>query len=169
MKTTKVLAGSAIVASFLAFGRGAAAQASPGPFGLGAEVTTTGIAGALFVYDPGNFHIDVIAGADFYHNGSTVEAAGRFFFPVSRGHGADFSIGPGIGFEHIDYPPGTDPNAPTNRVHLEGAFQIRAFVVPNVAVEASAGLGTVIANGNDNNSFHFGGEVGGQFGIVYFF
>jgi Tfp pilus assembly protein PilZ len=50
---------------------------------------------------------------------------------------------------------------------LEGAAQIRAFIVPNVALSASAGLGLVLTK--DNNSATIGGQLGGTFGVTYFF
>ncbi len=138
--------------------------------GVGAEATLTGIVGGTFVYDAEAFHIDALLGGSFQRNDSTLAVAGRFFFPVHRSQYADFSLGPGIGFQHVSHDP--DDNGPqgrqsSNPIHLEGAAQIRAFIVPNIALSASAGLGVVLTK--DNNSATIGGQLGGSFGVTYFF
>ena len=150
----------------------AAAQGAPTArgIGVGAEATLTGIVGGTFVYDAEAFHIDALLGGSFQRNDSSLAVAGRFFFPVHRSQSADFSLGPGIGLVHVTHDP--DGNGPqgresTNPIHLEGAAQIRAFVVPNVALNASAGLGVVLTK--DNNSALIGGQLGGSFGVTYFF
>jgi hypothetical protein len=153
----------------------AAAQTAPTTttargFGLGAEATLTGIVGATFVYDTDLFHIDALLGAAFRPNDSSLAVAGRLFFPVHRSQSADFSVGPGIGLEHNTLDPdGGGPlgRVSSNPVHVEGAAQIRAFVVPNVALSATAGLGAIFTN--NNNSALIGGQVGGSFGVTYFF
>jgi hypothetical protein len=133
-------------------------------FGAGAEATTTGIVGGTFVYDPGPFHLDALLGAHFAHDDEEIDLAARFFFPVHRSRAADFSIGPGVGLVHFNH-----PNPPDNAVHVEGAIQIRAFLVSNVALSATAGIGVVFANGDNNDRAVIGGQVGGSFGITYFF
>ena len=138
--------------------------------GVGAEATMTGLVGATFVYDAEAFHVDALLGGDFRRNDSEVRVAGRLFFPVHRMQAADFSVGPGLGLQHItNDPDGDGPQGrnSTNPVHVEGAAQIRAFLVPNVAISASAGIGAVIRK--DNNSALINGQLGGQFGITYFF
>jgi hypothetical protein len=135
--------------------------------GVGAEMTTTGIVGGTFVYDAGFFHLDALLGAQFASGRSQEMVAGRFFFPLHRSQMADFSIGPGIGIVHTTVSPAGAPSNSANEVHAEGAVQIRAFVVPNVALSASAGLGFVATNGS--NSAVIGGQVGGSFGVTYFF
>jgi hypothetical protein len=163
----------AVVFTFVFFAsRSADAQAAQGRtgIGVGAEMTTTEIVGGTFVYDAGMFHIDALLGAHFVTNSSTVAVAGRFFFPLHRSQSADFSIGPGIGLVHNSHDPdgaGPEPNVNNNEVHVEGAVQIRAFVVPNVALSASAGLGAIFTNGN--NDFRIAGQVGGSLGVTYFF
>ena len=150
----------------------AAAQTAPAArgIGVGAEATMTGIVGGTFVYDAEAFHVDALLGASFQHNDSSLAVAGRLFFPVHRTQLADFSLGPGVGIIHVSHDP--DGNGPQGRVssnpiHLEGAGQIRAFLVPNVAFSASLGLGVVINDGG--NSAVIGGQVGGSFGVTYFF
>jgi hypothetical protein len=139
--------------------------------GVGAEATLTGIVGGTFVYDAEAFHIDALLGGSFAPDTSTLAVAGRFFFPIHRSQSADFSIGPGIGLQHvvIHDPDGPGPRTSesSNPIHLEGAAQIRAFIVPNVALSASVGLGTVLTK--DNNTLTIGGQLGGSFGVTYFF
>jgi hypothetical protein len=150
----------------------AAAQTGPTArgIGVGAEATLTGIVGGTFVYDAEAFHIDALLGAQFHRDSSQVAVAGRFFFPVHRSQSADFSLGPGIGLVHNSNDPdgdGPQGRVSTNPVHLEGAAQIRAFVVPNVALSATAGLGVVLTK--NDNSATIGGQLGGSFGVTYFF
>jgi hypothetical protein len=137
--------------------------------GVGAEATTTGIVGGTFVYDASVFHLDALFGAALDKNDTDLAIAARFFFPLHHGQAADFSIGPGVGLVHGQHdatPPATGTNS-TNQFHLEGAVQIRAFVVSNVALSASTGLGIVVENGN--NHAVIGGQVGASLGITYFF
>ena len=140
--------------------------------GVGAEATLTGIVGGTFVYDAASWHVDALLGGTFQNDHSEVAVAGRFFFPLHRSQSADFSVGPGIGLVHRTNhdPDGPGPQGSTTAtpIHLEGAAQIRAFVVPNIALNATAGLGIVLNNDN-NNSATFGGQLGGSFGVTYFF
>jgi hypothetical protein len=149
--------------------RTSSAQAARTGVGVGAEATTTGIVGGTFVYDAGMFHLDALLGARFESDSSTVAVAGRFFFPVHKSQSADFSIGPGLGVVHTTPhpPPGAPAQSGVNEVHAEGALQIRAFLVPNVALSASAGIGLVFTNGN--NRAVIGGQLGGSLGVTYFF
>jgi hypothetical protein len=141
--------------------------------GVGAEATLTNIVGATFVYDAEAFHIDALLGGSFNPdpNSSTFAVAGRFFFPVHRSRFADFSVGPGVGLQHVTGPDpdgdGPQDRDTSNPIHLEGAAQIRAFIVENVALSASTGLGVVLNKGN--NSATIGGQLGGSFGVTYFF
>jgi len=151
----------------------AAAQNAPVArgIGVGAEATLTGIVGGTFVYDAASWHLDALLGGSFQHNDSSLAVAARFFFPVHRSLNADFSIGPGVGLVHTTHDPdGDGPNGreSANPIHLEGAAQIRAFVVPNIALNATAGLGVVLNNKN-NDSATIGGQLGGSFGVTYFF
>lgn len=152
----------------------AAAQNAPAArgIGVGAEMTLTGITGATFVYDAETFHIDALLGGSFKHDSSSLDVAGRFFFPLHRSNSADFSVGPGIGLRHISIHD-NDGNGPqgsssANPIHLEGAAQIRAFLVPNIAFNATAGLGIVLNNKNDNSAT-IGGQLAGSLGVTYFF
>jgi hypothetical protein len=160
-----------LFALLLLFPRTSAAQNATGHsgIGVGAEATTTRIVGGTFVYDAGFFHLDALVGAEITKNNTDLALAARFFFPLHHSQAADFSIGPGVGLVHGQrdaQPPATGSNS-NNQFHLEGAVQIRAFVVSNVALSASTGLGMVIEK--DNNRAIIGGQVGASLGITYFF
>jgi hypothetical protein len=153
------------------FSRSSSAQNATGKsgIGVGAEATTTGIVGGTFVYDAGMFHLDALFGAALDKNDTDLALAARFFFPLHHGQAADFSIGPGVGLVHGQHdatPPAMGRNS-SNQFHLEGAVQIRAFIVSNVALSASTGLGVVVEK--DNNHAIIGGQVGASLGITYFF
>ena len=159
-----------LFASRTSFAQQAARPAVRSGVGVGAEATTTGIVGATFVYDASVFHVDALLGGAYDSDDSITRVAGRFFFPLHISPSADFSIGPGIGFERATHRPGGEPTPPSvsvNSVHLEGAVQIRAFLVQNVAFSATAGVGAVFTNGN--NSAVIGGQLGGALGVTYFF
>jgi hypothetical protein len=155
-----------------ATGTAAAQTRAARGIGVGAEQTLTGITGATFVYDAESFHIDALLGGSFRHESSSLAVAGRFFFPVHRSQFADFSLGPGVGLEHVTTHdldgPGPQGSVSSTPIHLEGAAQIRAFIVPNIALNASAGLGIVLNNENSNYAT-IGGQLGGSFGVTYFF
>jgi len=152
----------------------AAAQTAPAGrgIGVGVEATLTGIMGGTFVYDAAAWHLDALLGATFQNDHSDLAVAGRFFFPLHRTQYADFSVGPGIGLVHRTNhdPDGPGPQGSTTAtpIHLEGAAQIRAFIVPNVALNATGGLGVVLNTDNDNKAT-FGGQLGADFGVTYFF
>lgn len=138
--------------------------------GVGAEATLTGIVGGAFVYDAEAFHLDALLGGSFRRYDSSLDLAARLFFPVHRTQVADFSIGPGLGLRHVTHDPDGDQplgRVSTNPVLIEGAAQIRAFLVPNVALSASLGIGAELTK--DNNSAVITGQVGSSFGLTYFF
>src|SRR5262245_43258444 len=64
---------------------------------------------------------------------------GRFFYVLHSSMAADFSLGGGLGLLMYGDDQGPGDNDATDII-LEGAAQIRAFVVPNVAIGASAGF-----------------------------
>jgi hypothetical protein len=177
MKATPALF-TAVVALFLGSSTVALAQQTAAPargagragFGAGAEYTLTGLLGGTFVYDAGTWHADVLLNSNFAHAQNQIGVAGRFFFVLHQSAAADFSIGPGIGFvhRHRENDDGSNPQD-FNDIHVEGGLQIRAFVVSNVALSASAGIGAVFPSSPDHSSASIGGQAGASFGITYFF
>jgi hypothetical protein len=151
--------------------------------GVGVAQTLAGISGATFVYDASSFHIVGLLGfqsidRDPANDSSAFALGGQFLFHVSTTAQSDFSLGGGLTIVEVNNDPGLDDE--TN-IDLEGLAQIRAFIVPNVALSASLGL--LIATANDvtilgdgaivgeggKNSIGLGGQVVGNFGLTYFF
>lgn len=142
-------------------------------FGLGVEAMLAGPAGPAFVYQASNFHVDAILAFDtgldenFFTQDDEIEVGGRFFYEIHSGEISDFSIGGGLGIEDDD-----DGGDDDLDIHLEGAAQIRAFVVPNVALHASMGLALEFDDdGGDGDDVEIGllGQLVGGFGVTYFF
>lgn len=167
-KLILVLAASLITAT------GHAQQTEGHGPGLGVETTLGGIAGPTFVFDTSRLHFDILF--TFHRveldgpDRSDFGIAGRVFFVLHSMPGADFSLGGGAGIVHAAF-----NDASEDSVRIEGAAQIRAFIVPNVAVSASLGLAYVTNTdnggdiGGDDNFLGFDGPLFGSFGLTYFF
>jgi hypothetical protein len=161
MQRAKVLLSAAMLwATWTSFAAAQATDASPtsrGSIGLGAAATLTMPVGIQFVYDPGAWHMDVIT--SLRHDGGTdIAASARFFYHVHTAQAADFSLGGGVGFQNSE---GND-----NIVHVELSAQIRAFIVSNVALSGTLGLGLRTA---DRNDFVVSGQTTGILAVTYFF
>jgi|GEM_PF-801200 len=161
-------------ASSLGHGRGV---------GLGAVTMLNGTSGALFTWGSagGVFHVDGLFGLRYWRDGDyTTELAfaGRFWYHLHAASFADFSVGGGLGLVSWTANPGTDNSDAKLDVVLQAGAQIRAFIVPNVALIADLGLGLYFG---DSNNILFGGQgtgggagrardfLSGSLGIAYFF
>jgi hypothetical protein len=154
--------------------------------GLGAATMLNGTSGALFTWGSrgGGFHVDGLFGLNHYavggDNTTSFGIAGRFWYHVHAASFADFSLGGGLGFTSWTRDPGGEDD---NRLDLslEVGAQIRAFIVPNVALIADLGVGATFGSDDhiligghsvtgaaepegDRNDF-----VRGTLGIAYFF
>jgi hypothetical protein len=167
MKTT-------LLAAMIVFASVGTARAGgqPNSIGVGAELQVSGVGGLSVNYDAGRFH----AGGFFGYfdpaggNNSTVDVGGRFFFHVASTATSDFSLGGSLGIENAN-----DANNPDNRhtdVFIEPSFQIRAFIVSNVALSFTGGIVIGILN-NDSRELDFtsntSGRLTGMAGIHYYF
>jgi hypothetical protein len=141
-----------------------------------------GASGALATWGSpgGGFHVDGFFGLHHYSSPSTtgISLGGRFWYHVHAASFADFSLGGGLGFTHWKEAGG--PNPPSHdELFLEVGSQMRAFIVPNVALLADVGLG---AEFGDFDHIMIGGQsiggsgegyggpfVAGTLGIAYFF
>jgi hypothetical protein len=148
--------------------------------GLGVEQNLGGLTGLAFSYDAGRFHINVLTHlAHFNEDGPDLTffgIGGRFFFRLHEMAGSDFSLGGGVAILQTEFGDFSD-----TAIHLEGAAQIRIFVVPNVSLMASLGLviltagdaevtGGPIAGGRQAESIYaIGGQLTGSFGVIYYF
>jgi hypothetical protein len=179
------LLGASVLAAALVAAPGVANAAHGTEHGIGVGVAQTlaGISGATFVYDASAFHIVGLLGfqsvdRDPAADSSAFALGGEFLFHVSTTAQSDFSLGGGITIVEVNNAPGLGDE--TN-IDLEGLAQIRAFIVPNVALSASLGLLIATANdvtilgngaivdGGGKNSIGLGGQVVGNLGVTYFF
>lgn len=171
----------------------ASAAISPAPsshgrgIGVGAVTMLNGTSGALFTWGSagGGFHVDGFTGIHHFHpaaagtnNVTDFTIGGRFWYHLHAASFADFSLGGGLGF--ISWNSGVPGSNSNLDLSLEVGGQIRAFIVPNVALLADLGLGATFGN-NDNiliggqsvrgsGSPDGGGDfVVGTLGIAYFF
>lgn len=148
----------------------ASAGGQPNSIGVGAELQVSGLGGLSVNYDAGKFH----AGGFFGYfdpqgaNNTTVDVGGRFFFHIASTATSDFSLGGSLGIESANDAPG-NPNRHTD-VFIEPSFQIRAFIVSNVALSFTGGIviGAADASELDLTS-NTSGRLTGMAGIHYYF
>ena len=156
--------------------------------GVGAVTMLNGTSGLLATWGSpgGGFHVDGLFGLHRYNVGgdhtTSFTIGGRFWYHVHAGTFADFSLGGGLGYIHwTDYVGPGPATASRNDLSLEVGGQIRAFIVPNVALLADLGFGATFSN---NDNIMIGGQsvagsgspygpgnnfVVGTLGIAYFF
>jgi hypothetical protein len=165
----KTLPGSMIMFASLASVGTAYAGGQPNSIGVGAEFQINGTGGLSINYDAGKFHAGGFFGYSDLEgpNNSTVDIGGRFFFHLASTASSDFSLGGSLGIRNAN----DVPNSPTNSnrhtdVFLEPSFQIRAFIVSNVALSFSGGI---IIGAADVSELSVAGNIVGECGIHYYF
>lgn len=156
--------------------------------GVGAATMLNGTSGALVTWGSsgGGLHVDGIFGLHHYrdddtHYTTSFAVGGRFWYHVHASTFADFSLGGGIGLTSWTFNPGAPGSDSRLDLSLEVGGQIRAFIVPNVALVADLGLGATFGN---YDNIMIGGQsvtgssepegpannfVVGTLGIAYFF
>jgi len=155
--------------------------------GVGAMTMLNGVSGLLVTWGSrgGGFHIDGFAGLRHYNPGAPdhttdFSVGGRFWYHLHAASFADFSLGGGVGIIRWVQDPGGGNESDNLDLSLEVGGQIRAFIVPNVALLADLGMGATFG-GNDN--ILIGGQTVtgagspeggsnfavGTLGIAYFF
>jgi hypothetical protein len=146
--------------------------------GVGAMTMLNGFDGALVTWGSagGGFHADGFFGLRHYTDGASTtpfSIGGRFWYHVHAAAFADFSLGGGLGLLHYDTNPGSPNNDSRLDLALQVGGQIRAFIVPNVALLADLGLGVTFGPTDDlligGQAPGGGGFVSGTLGIAYFF
>ncbi len=183
--STFVVAAFLSPSSALAQSATASAAISPAPsghgrgIGVGAITMLNGTSGALCTWGSsgGGFHVDGFFGLHHYNpngnNTTSFSLGGRFWYHVHAAAFADFSLGGGIGITRWETNPGNANNDDRLDVALEVGGQIRAFIVPNVALLADLGLGAYFGNNDDiligGQNIGGGDFVAGTLGIAYFF
>jgi hypothetical protein len=141
------------------------AGGAPNTLGIGVESQIGGPSGVSLNFDTGLFHVGGFLGfsdVDGPDNDSFV-IGGRFFYHVAKSASADFSVGGSIGIASQNFP---DPPGRQTGLYLEPSFQIRAFIVPNVALSFTGGIsiGTI-----DADAVRIGGGLTGTAGVHYYF
>lgn len=171
----KIALTSLVAIALLALGTRAAAAQEGGERPTAVGVGVTGLlvsgpgfanqfAGPTVVFQTPLFHIEgLVTFTDTDADGTDVGVAGRFWYALSQTERSDFSVGGGLGLLIDDVPGGDDQTD----IELNLGAQIRAFIVPNVALSATLGFGVVSTDGDDFTGFI--GDVTGAMGIVYFF
>jgi len=111
----------------------------------------------------GRFHLDGLFG--LYHERNTnFDFGARGWYHIHAASSADFSVGGGLMiFRRRIGPPSVQWD-----FLLEMGAQIRVFVVSNVALLGSAGMGIYIPDSGDT-AINFGGRLVGSLGLAYYF
>jgi hypothetical protein len=138
--------------------------------GVGAEFQLggpgVGSPGGISVnYDAGKFHVGGFFGlADPDGPSNTqFDVGGRFFYHVASTASADFSLGGSLGVLNQGRGPGVGSQTV---VFIEPGFQIRAFIVPNVALSFTGGIS--IGTG-DVSTVEVSAQAVGIAGVHYYF
>jgi hypothetical protein len=147
------------------------AGGSEGSLGVGAEYQMTPVGGIPLGgvsanYDMGDFHVGgFLSFGDAGGDDDTYVALGaRFFYHLHSTAMSDFSVGGSFGLGSVgDGDPDTDN--PT-LVVIEPGIQLRAFVVSNVALSFTAGIGIGVA---DAEGVLLDGQLTGGAGVHYYF
>jgi hypothetical protein len=162
----KLLAAAAVVMAALIWQSGSARaqERDGGNLGVGVNAMLSG--GGLFspsvVYDTGIFHIEGLLGFEDTDAETRFDVGGRFWYHIHSAQSADFSLGGGLGVINIDQ--GDDEG--TTDIEIDAGAQMRAFIVPNVALSVSLGL--VVLTG-DADAIAITGDLLGAAGIAYYF
>jgi hypothetical protein len=141
----------------------ASAGGVPGTIGVGAEFEIQGVGGLSANFDAGKFHVGGFLG--YFDpegpNNAAVDVGGRFFYHVASTASADFGLGGTLAIQSTDSAGGRG-----TAVLIEPGFQIRMFIVPNVALSFTAGIEIGTADASELN---ITGNIIGQGGIHYYF
>jgi hypothetical protein len=170
------LAGSATFTSTASAQPAGTAPTSGGAgLGIGAAAFLGGVAGAQVVYDMALWHIEGILGFDSRDTGggnnsptrTQTEVGVRGWYHLRQGTSADFSIGGGIGFNHVSVSNGGGSGTETL---LEPGAQARVFLTPNFALFGVVGFalnfGDAVAR---QSGVALAGHTTGAFGFTYYF
>jgi hypothetical protein len=120
----------------------------------------------------GRFHIDGLFGLNSTggrtSTGNTAFDLGvRGWYHVHAASAADFSVG--AGFALVSWK--NTPSPPATRQYdfeVELGAQMRVFVVPNVALLGSLGMGIYLPD-SGSSTVDFSGSVVGSVGVAYYF
>lgn len=160
MKNTTLAAMLVLTSSGIAHAGG-----QPGTIGVGAEFQLSDLGGVSVNYDAGRFHVGGFLGFDDPEgdNNDTISIGARFFYHIASTAMSDFGIGGGFGIQSEN---GPDPDGRTTALFLEPGFQIRAFIVSNVALSFTGGIsiGTI-----DESRVQITADFNALAGVHYYF
>jgi hypothetical protein len=113
----------------------------------------------------GQFHLEGLFGL-YHKNGTDFDLAARGWYHVHATSSADFSLGAGLGFTRRR----NDPTVTTAQwdFEMELGAQVRAFIVSNVALLGSLGLGLYIPD-TGPTVVNISGNLTGTVGLAYYF
>jgi len=141
--------------------------------GVGAALFLSGIGGAQVDYDTAMWDVEALLGfadrSTGNNNSATdVQFGVRGWYHLHHGSSSDFSVGGGIGLDHL-----TGGGAPNRTaVLIDPGVRARAFITSNVAVHAVIGLAISVGD-NLGDSEDSGVGLGAQglfgFGFTYYF
>jgi hypothetical protein len=114
----------------------------------------------------GQFHVEGLFGL-YHQNGTDFDMAARGWYHVHAASSADFSVGAGLGFTRRRNTPAGLTSAQWD-FEMELGAQIRAFIVSNVALLGSVGLGLYIPD-TGNTVVNISGNLTGTVGLAYYF
>jgi hypothetical protein len=143
----------------------ASAGGIPGSIGVGAELelSDADVGGISVNYDAGKFHVGGFLGFSDPdgNDNDKFNIGGRFFYHVATTASSDFGIGGGLGIQSA-----ASGNGRKTGLFLEPGFQIRVFIVPNVALSFTGGIsvGTI-----DAHDVVISGDFAGTAGVHYYF
>ena len=132
--------------------------------GVGVETMLAGPSGPSVVFQSSMFHVEGILA--FFDQGDETDLtlAGRFWYALHQTGRSDFSVGGGLGIL-IEDDGGMDGN--DTDLEFDIGAQLRAFLVPNVALSVTLGFTLVSTDGEDPIALT--GDLVGTGGIAYFF
>jgi hypothetical protein len=146
-------------------------------FGLGAVAFFQPFAGGVSNTVPnllltwgnagGQFHVEGLFG--LYHNaGTDFDLAARGWYHLHATSSADFSVGAGLGFtRRRNNLPAGETSAQWD-FEMEIGAEIRAFIVSNVALLGSLGMGIYVPD-TGNTVLNISGNLTGTIGVAYYF
>ena len=144
--------------------------------GVGAAAFLGGMTGAEVVYDQPRWHLEGLLGFNSrdQNNGPNPPVRTEFTFGVRawyhlhQGSNADFSIGGGVGFDHVSV---SNNGGTGTQTFLEPGVQARIFLSPNFALFGLAGFTLDFGDnvGGVNSGVALGAQLTAGFGFTYFF
>jgi hypothetical protein len=143
--------------------------------GVGATAFVSGLAGPEVVYDQAIWHLEGLFAFDSVRaNGgggnttrfTTFDVGVSAWYHMHQGASSDFSLGGGVGFVSLSGGGGS-----ASAVTLEPGAEVRAFITPNVSLQARVGLAMLFGDAAAGGDTHIllNAQFTGGFGFTYFF